>query len=99
MNAEKYQTIEEKILTIYSGKAEKLAQRKSAVLKEKVLFSKNSLRLTMRKLLKNLQEKEWLSTKGFLSVKTYSTVFVMLHLRRMKTFLIMLSFFLPKQQD
>jgi hypothetical protein len=51
MNTEKYQTIEEKILTIYSGKAEKLAQRK-------VLFLKNSLRLTMRKLLKNLQEKE-----------------------------------------
>ncbi len=34
MNTEKYQTIEEKILSIYSGKAEKLAQRKSAVLKE-----------------------------------------------------------------
>ena len=34
MNTEKYQTIEEKILAIYSGKAEKLAQRKSAVLKE-----------------------------------------------------------------
>ncbi|EAP6588058.1 hypothetical protein EJN33_22315 [Salmonella enterica] len=34
MNTEKYQTIEEKILTIYSGKAEKLAKRKSAVLKE-----------------------------------------------------------------
>ncbi|MFV9415007.1 hypothetical protein ABQ473_27470 [Klebsiella oxytoca] len=34
MNNEKYQTIEEKILTIYSGKTEKLAQRKSAVLKE-----------------------------------------------------------------
>lgn len=33
MNTEKYQTIEEKILSIYSGKAEKLAQRKSAVLK------------------------------------------------------------------
>ena len=92
MNTEKYQTIEEKILTIYSGKAENW-------LKEKVLFLKNSLQLTMRKLLKNLPEKEWLSTKGFLSVKTYSTVFVMLHLRRMKTFLIMLSFFLPKQQD
>ncbi len=27
MNTEKYQTIEEKILAIYSGKAEKLAQR------------------------------------------------------------------------
>ncbi|EES5635779.1 hypothetical protein ACO1Y7_22215 [Klebsiella quasipneumoniae subsp. similipneumoniae] len=34
MNTEKYETIEEKILSIYSGKAEKLAQRKSAVLKE-----------------------------------------------------------------
>ena len=42
MNTEKYQTIEEKILAIYSGKAEKLAQRKSAVLKE--LITANSIR-------------------------------------------------------